>query len=77
MAMQPTSRRNHRSPKYLMRRLEQAAGQLNPFLLAVAIGLVVLYATSLVGLILKLPVTHLDVCIQTSASSATPAAQMK
>jgi hypothetical protein len=54
-----------------MRRLDRAAGQLNPFLLAVAIGLVVVYAISLVGLILKLPVTHVDVCVQTAPPATT------
>jgi hypothetical protein len=77
MAMQPTSPRDHRWPKQLMRRLDHAAGQLNPFLLAVAIGLVVVYGTSLVGILLKVPVTHLDVCVAASAPSATHQAQMK
>jgi hypothetical protein len=53
-----------------MRQLDRAAGELNPFLLAVSIGLVVLYTTSLFGLILKLPVTQQDICVQTSASAA-------
>ena len=60
-----------------MRRLDRAAGQLNPFLLAVAIGLVVVYATSLVGLILQLPVTHLDVCVQTAPPATTHEIQVK
>jgi hypothetical protein len=77
MAMQPISPRDHRWPKQLMRRLDDAAGQLNPFLLAIAIGLLVVYATGLVGLLLKLPVTHMDVCAAASASSTTPEAQLR
>jgi hypothetical protein len=68
--MQPISPQDRRWPKLLMRRLDWAAGQINPFLLAVAIGLVVLYLTSLVALAFKLPVIHLDVCVQTSAAAA-------
>ena len=60
-----------------MRRLDRAAGQLNPFLFAVAIGLVVVYAISLVGLILKLPVTHLDICVQTAPSVTTHEMQVQ
>ncbi|HEV2099324.1 MAG TPA: hypothetical protein VGR45_10405 [Stellaceae bacterium] len=63
--------------KYQVRRLDWAAGQINPFLFIVVIGLIVLYVTSLVALAFKLPVTHLDVCVQTSAPAATHKIEVK
>ncbi len=66
MAMQPTSPRDDHRPKQLMRRLDRATSQLNPFLFAVAIGLVVLYVTCLIALMIRLPVVHLNACVAAS-----------
>jgi hypothetical protein len=67
--MQPISPRQHsRWAKQLMRRLDRAAGQINPILFAVAIGLVALYLTCLAAMMVRLPVTHMDVCVSNSPS---------
>ena len=50
-----------------MRRLDRATSQINPYLLAIAIGLAVLYVTCLFALIVRLPVTHANVCVEASA----------
>lgn len=49
--MQQLFRRNRRSREPLMRRLDHAAGQINPFLMVVAIGLAVLDASCLITLL--------------------------
>ncbi len=57
-----------------MRRLDRATGQINPYLFAVAIGLLVLYITCLVALTVRLPPIHLKACVaaQPEASEAQP-----
>jgi hypothetical protein len=55
-----------------MRQLDRVTSQINPYLFAVAIGLVVLYVTSLGALIMRLPASiHLRGCVATSAPAAT------
>jgi hypothetical protein len=58
--MRHLSRRNDHVPDPLWRRLERVAGEINPFLMALAIGLVALYLTCLIGLLIKLPITRID-----------------
>ena len=53
MAIQPISPRGHHRPRRLMRRIDRSASHINPYLFAVAIGLVVLYVTCLGALISK------------------------
>jgi hypothetical protein len=53
-----SSRRDDPAPEPLWRRLDRAAGEVNPFLMLLAIGLVILYLTSLFGLLIKLPITY-------------------
>ena len=57
-----------------MRQLDRATSQINPFLSAVAIGLLVLYVTCLVALTVRLPPIHLRACVaaQPEASEAQP-----
>jgi hypothetical protein len=52
--MQLPFRRNHPQPEPFWRRLDRAAGEINPFLLIIAVGLVFLYLTCVVGLLLKM-----------------------
>ena len=59
----------HRA-KRVVRRLDRATGEINPFLFAVAIGMVVLYVTCLFALAIRLPVVHSNACLSTSAPSA-------
>jgi hypothetical protein len=59
-AMHLPFRRNHPKPEPLWRRLDRAAGEINPFLLIFAVGLVFLYLTCVVGLLLKLPLNRVD-----------------
>lgn len=56
--MQLPFRRNHPEPEPFWRRLDRAAGEINPFLLILAVGLVILYLTCVIGLLLKLPLTR-------------------
>jgi hypothetical protein len=49
--MQPFSFRGRGSGRRLLRRLDHAAGQLNPFLAMIAIGLAILDAACLIALI--------------------------
>lgn len=58
--MQLPFRRNHPEQEPSWRRLSRVAGEINPFLLIIAAGLLILYLTCLVGLAVKLPVTHVD-----------------
>jgi hypothetical protein len=53
-------RRNHQVPEPLWRRLDRAAGEINPFLIVLVIGLGLLQLTCLIGLLIKLPITHVD-----------------
>ncbi len=53
--MQLPFRRNHPRPEPFWRRLDRVAGEINPFLLIVAVGLVILYLSCAVGLLVKLP----------------------
>ena len=52
----------------LWRRLDHALGELNPLLLAAAMGLVVLNLTCLAALFL--PTSHLAACVTTAAPPA-------
>jgi hypothetical protein len=61
--MQRPSPRNEQAPLRLLRRLDQALGQLNPLLVAVAMGLVILDLTCLAAFLL--PVSHLTACVAT------------
>jgi len=60
-----------------MRRLDRATSQINPYLFAVAIGLVVLYVTCLGALIVRLPAIQIRACVATSGPAATSEAQPK
>ena len=60
---------NYHPAKRLVRRLDYATGEINPFLFAVAIGLVVLYISCLVTLAIRLPVVYSNACVTTSATS--------
>jgi hypothetical protein len=68
--MPPISPRDHHRSKRLLRRFDHTVGQLNPYLLAIAIGLLVLYITCLFALVVRLPAIHVNVCVMTPASSA-------
>jgi hypothetical protein len=48
----------HRSPDRWLRRLDRAAGVMNPFLSVLAIGLVILNLTCVALLAARLPITH-------------------
>jgi hypothetical protein len=76
MAMQPISPRDDRS-KELMSRLNRATSQINPFLLAAAFGLVVLYLTCLLALVIRLPITFQNACLDTSAPSLVSSVQAR
>jgi hypothetical protein len=52
------SRVNCHRAKRVVRRLDHATGEINPFLFAVAVGLVVLYISCLFALAIRLPVVH-------------------
>jgi hypothetical protein len=65
MAMQPISPRGGHRRKLLLRRFDRTVGRINPFLLAIAIGLGVLYITSLAALMVRLPEIHLHACVET------------
>lgn len=54
--MRYRSRRDQPAPQPLLRRLDRVAREVNPFLMLLAIGLVVLYVTCLGDLLLKLPI---------------------
>ena len=69
MSIQPIPPRGHHRPGRLMRRLDRATGQINRYLFAVAIGLVVLYVTCLTALVVRLPASiHLRACVATSSA---------
>ena len=61
---------NYHRAKRVVRRLDQATGEINPFLFAVAIGMVVLYITCLFALAIRLPIVHSTACVTTSAPPA-------
>lgn len=58
--MRHLSRHNDHVPEPLWRRLDRVVGEINPFLMGLAIGLFVLYLTCLIGLLIKLPITRID-----------------
>jgi hypothetical protein len=58
--MRHLSQRDHHAPEPLWRRLDRAAAELNPFLMVLAIGLGMLQLTCLIGLLIHLPITHVD-----------------
>ena len=62
---------NYHRAKRVVRRLDHATGEINPFLFAIAIGMVVLYITCLFALATRLPVVHSNACV---TSSPPPAA---
>jgi hypothetical protein len=53
------SRRGRPATEPLWRRLDRAAGEINPYLMVLAIGLVTLYLTCIFGLVIKLPITYI------------------
>jgi hypothetical protein len=63
----------HRSPDRWLRRLDRAAGAMNPVLTVLAIGLAVLNLTCLALLASRLPIAHgmpgLSACLPSSAGS--------
>ena len=61
---------NYHRAKRVVRRLDHATGEINPFLFAVAVGLVVLYISCLFALAIRLPVVHSNACVTTSAPPA-------
>lgn len=61
---------NYHRAKRVVRRLDHATGEINPFLFAVAIGLVVLYISCLFALVIGLPTVHSNACVTTSAPPA-------
>jgi hypothetical protein len=61
---------NYHRAKRVVRRLDHATGEINPFLFAVAIGLVVLYISCLFALVIRLPVVHSNACVTNSAPPA-------
>ena len=61
---------NYHRAKRVVRRLDHATGEINPFLFAVAVGLVVLYISCLIALVIRLPVVHSNACVTTSAPPA-------
>jgi hypothetical protein len=58
--MRDRSRRGQSIPEPLWRRIDRAAREVNPFLMVLAIGLIILNLTCLGGLLIKLPITHID-----------------
>jgi hypothetical protein len=70
--MPQRSPRNRQSPSRLLRRLDEALGQLNPILVAVAMGLIVLDLTCLAAFLL--PVSHLTACVATATPPGAGAA---
>jgi hypothetical protein len=60
--MRYRSRRGQSVSEPLWRRIDRAAREVNPFLLVLAIGLVILYLTCLAGLLIKLPVMRVSTC---------------
>jgi hypothetical protein len=61
---------NYHRAKQVVRRLDHATGEINPFLFAVPVGLVVLYVSCLFALAIRLPVVHSKACVTTSAPPA-------
>jgi len=63
----------HHSPDRWLRRLDRAAGAMNPILTVLVIGLAVLNLTCLALLVSRLPITHgrpdLSACLPSAASS--------
>jgi hypothetical protein len=70
MAMLRLSPEKYHRAKRVVRRLDHATGEINPFLFAVAIGLFVLYISCLVGLVIRLPIVHSNACVTTSGAPA-------
>ena len=60
----PRQSASNGQPASLWRRVDRALAQLNPFLVVVAIGLLVLNLTCLATFLL--PVGHLPVCVATT-----------
>jgi hypothetical protein len=62
--MAQPSRDQHRSPTQWLRRLDRAAGRMNPLLMLLAIGLLILNATCFLLLAQKFPITRLGAALQ-------------
>jgi len=77
MATQPVSPRGGHRRQQLLRRFDQTAGQINPSLLAVAIGFGVLYVTCLLALMVRMPNIHLHACVETEATADYSNVQLK
>jgi hypothetical protein len=64
------SSENYHRAKRVVRRLDHATGEINLFLFAVAVGLVVLYISCLFALAIRLPIVHSNACLTTSPPPA-------
>ncbi len=69
--MRYRSRRGQSVPEPLWRRIDRAAREVNPFLMVLAIGLIILYLTCLGGLLVKMPVVRVYTC----AAGPSPATE--
>jgi hypothetical protein len=58
--MRLRSRRDQSVPESLWHRIDRVAGKINPFLMVLAIGLIILNLTCLGSLLVKLPITRID-----------------
>ncbi len=58
--MRYRSRRGQSVSEPLWRRIDRAAREVNPFLMVLAIGLIILNLSCLAGLLIKLPITRVD-----------------
>jgi hypothetical protein len=63
--------RREPTPEPLWRRLDRAAGEINPFLMVLAIGLGIFNLTCLVVLLIKLPITYISPCASVAPPSVT------
>jgi hypothetical protein len=61
---------NYLRAKRVVRRLDHVTGEINLFLFAVGVGLVVLYISCLFALAIRLPIVHSNPCVTTSAPPA-------
>jgi hypothetical protein len=68
---------HHRSPDRWLRRIDRAAGIMNPFLNVLAIGLVILNLTCLALLAARLPITHGTVGLTACTDHPPPTGDVK
>ena len=62
-------------PNFRAHRIDRAAREVNPFLIVLAIGLMILYLTCLVGLLVKLPVVRVYTCAARPSPATESVAQ--